>query len=98
MNEAEFVPHVAAGSSTTRAVAERVIVAVFCAIADSLARNDPVTTAECRKFAVRDRAARQPGDVACIISGPMNVGVSSSIMGKSSSAAHIPSRLSFPSG
>lgn len=58
MNEAEFVSHVAAESATTRAVAERMVVALFCAIADSLARNEPAAIAECRRFAPFEDAPR----------------------------------------
>ena len=59
MNKHELVSHVAAGTSVTRADAERLIGAVFSAIADALARDEPVAIAGFGKFAVRERAARQ---------------------------------------
>ena len=59
MNKAELVSHVAAETSTTRAAAERMVGAVFAAIADALARDETVAIAGFGKFAVRGRAARQ---------------------------------------
>ena len=59
MNKAELVSHVAAETSTTRAAAERMVGAVFSAIADALARDEPVAIAGLRKFAVQGRAARR---------------------------------------
>ena len=59
MNKHELVSHVAAGTSVTRADAERLIGAVFSAIADALVRDETVAIAGFGKFAVRERAARQ---------------------------------------
>ena len=59
MTKADLVSHVAAETSTTRAAAERMVGAVFSAIADALARDEPVAIAGFGKFAVRDRAARE---------------------------------------
>ena len=59
MNKAELVSHVAAETSTTWADAERMVGAMFSAIADTLARDEPVAIAGFGKFAVRARAARQ---------------------------------------
>ena len=58
MNKHELVSHVAAGMSVTRADAERLIGVVFSAIADALARGEPVTIAGFGKFTTRSRAAR----------------------------------------
>ena len=58
MNKADLVSH-ATETSTTRAAAERMVGAVFSAIADALARDEPVANAGFGKFAVRSRAARQ---------------------------------------
>ena len=43
MNKAALVSQVTAETSTIRADAERVVGAVFSAIADALARNEPAT-------------------------------------------------------
>ena len=59
MNKSELVSHVADETSITRADAERMVGAVFTAIADALARDDTVAIAGFGKFAVRSRAARQ---------------------------------------
>ena len=53
MNKIEFISHVAAGTSTTGATAERMVGAVFSAIADPSAREEPVATAGFGKCAVR---------------------------------------------
>ena len=58
MNKAELASHVAAETSATRAAAERMVGAVFSAIGDALARDEPVAIAGFGKFAVRSRAAR----------------------------------------
>ena len=58
MTKSELVSHVAAEASVTRADAERIVGAVFSAIADALARNEPVAIAGFGKFATRSRAAR----------------------------------------
>ena len=59
MNKAELVSHLAAETPTTRAAAERMVEAVFAAITDALARDEPVAIAGFGKFALRSRAARQ---------------------------------------
>ena len=59
MNKAELVTHVATEASVTKATAERLVGAVFSAIADALARDEPVAIAGFGRFAVRSRAARQ---------------------------------------
>lgn len=41
MTKAKLVSHVAAETSTTKAAAERMVGAVFSAIADALARDEP---------------------------------------------------------
>ena len=58
MNKHELASHVAAGTPVTRADAERLIGVVFSAIADAMARGEPVTIAGFGKFATRSRAAR----------------------------------------
>ena len=58
MNKREFASHVAAGTPVTKADAERLVGVVFSAIADALARGEPVTIAAFGKFATRSRAAR----------------------------------------
>ena len=58
MNKHELVSHVAAGTPVTRADAERLVGVVFSAIADALARGEPVTIAGFGNFATRSRAAR----------------------------------------
>ena len=59
MNKAEFVSHVATETSTIKAAAEWMVGAVFSAIADPPARDQPVAIAGFGKLAVRGRAARQ---------------------------------------
>jgi len=59
MNKAELVSHVAVETSNTSAAAERMVGAVFSAIVDALARDEPVAIAGFGKFVVRGRAARQ---------------------------------------
>lgn len=59
MNKAELLSHVAAGTSTTRGDAEWMVGTVFSAIADTLARDEPVVIAGFRTFPARGRAARQ---------------------------------------
>ena len=58
MNKAELTAHVAAETSVTRATADRLVGAVFSAIADALARNETVAIAGFGKFDVRSRPAR----------------------------------------
>jgi len=60
VNKAELVSHVAAETPTTRAAAERMVGAVFSAIADALARDEPVAIAGFGKFTVRGRARHFP--------------------------------------
>ena len=59
VNKADLVSHVVAETSTTKAAAERMVGAVFSAIAGALARDEPVAIAGFGKFVVRDRAARR---------------------------------------
>ena len=59
MNKAELVTHVANEASVTRATTERLVGAVFSAIADALAREEPVAIAGFGTFATRSRAARR---------------------------------------
>ena len=58
MNRHDWSSHVAAETSATRADADRMVGAVFSAIADGLARDEPVSIAGFGKFDVRSRAAR----------------------------------------
>ena len=57
MNKNDLVSHVAAETSATRATAERMVGAVFSAVGDALARDEPVAIAGFGKFVIRDRAA-----------------------------------------
>jgi len=59
MNRVELVSHVAAETSTTKAAAERMVGAVFSAVGDALARQEPVAIARIGKSAVRSHPARQ---------------------------------------
>lgn len=59
MHSADFVSHVAVETSTTGATTEQMVGAVLPAIADALARDEPVTMAAFGKFALRTRAANQ---------------------------------------
>lgn len=59
MTKAELIAHVAAETSVTRATADRLVGAVFSAIGDALAADEPVTVAGFGKFTTRSRAARQ---------------------------------------
>ena len=59
MTKAEFVSHVAAETSLTRAAAERMVGTVFSSIADALTREEPQAIAGFGNFPVRSRAARQ---------------------------------------
>ena len=59
MNKAELISHVAAEASVTSATADRLVGAVFSAIGDALAHDEPVTIAGFGKFATRSRAARR---------------------------------------
>ena len=61
MNKAELVTHVATEASVTKATAERLVGAVFSAIAGmrTLAREEPVAIAGFGTFATRSRAARR---------------------------------------
>ena len=58
MNKSQLSAHVAAETSVTRATADRLVDAVFSAIADALARDETVAIAGFGKFDVRSRAAR----------------------------------------
>ena len=57
MNKSQLSAHVAAETSVTTATAERLVGAVFSAIADALARHETVAIAGFGKFAVRSRAS-----------------------------------------
>ena len=59
MNRNDLVSHVAAETSVTRVGAERMVAAVFSAIGDALARDEPATIAGFGKFIMRSRAGRQ---------------------------------------
>ena len=59
MNRTALVSQVATRTSLPRADAERVVAAVFSAIADALAADQPVAIAGFAKFTVRRRPARQ---------------------------------------
>ena len=59
MNKNDLVSHVAAETSATRVAAERMVGAVFSAIADALARDEPVAIAGFGQFVIRGRAARR---------------------------------------
>ena len=59
MNKAKLVSRVAAETSTTKTVPERMVGSVFSATANALARDEPVAIAEFGKLAVRGRAAPQ---------------------------------------
>ena len=59
MTKAELVSHVAAETATTRTAAERMVGTVCSAIADALARDEPVAIAGFRRFAARARAATE---------------------------------------
>ena len=61
MSKAHLVSDVAAKTSTIRAIAERMVGAVFSAIADALVRGEPVVIAGFGKFTVRDRRAARQG-------------------------------------
>ena len=80
MNKAELASHVAAETSTTRAAAERMVGAVFSAIADALARDEPVAIAGFGKFAVRGRAARQSGTQSPNPGGGRRVGIEGAVV------------------
>ena len=58
MNRSQLTAHVAAETSVTRATAERLVGAVFSAIAGALARDETVAIAGFGKFDVRSRPAR----------------------------------------
>ena len=60
LNKSQLAAHVAAETSATTATAERTVAAVFSAIADALARDEPVSIAGFGKFTDRSRSAR-PG-------------------------------------
>ena len=58
MNKSHLAAHVGAETSATRADADRMVGAVFSAIADALAQGDSVAIAGFGKFDVRTRAVR----------------------------------------
>ena len=59
MNKNNLVSHVATEASATRATAERMVGAVFSAIGDALARDEPVAIAGFGTFFTRTRAPRR---------------------------------------
>ena len=59
MNRNDLVSHVAAETSVTRVGPERMVAAVFSAIGDVLAPDEPVTIAGFGNFVMRSRAGRQ---------------------------------------
>lgn len=59
MNKAELVTLVASEASVTKVTAERMVGAVFSAIVDALAREEPVAIAGFGTFATRSRATRR---------------------------------------
>ena len=59
MTEADLVSHVADETFTVRAATDRMVGAMFSAIAEALAREEPVVIAGFGKFAVRRHTARQ---------------------------------------
>ena len=59
MNESQLAAHVVAETCATGEPADRLVGAVFSAIADAHARHETVTVAGFGKFAVQSRAARQ---------------------------------------
>ena len=59
MNKNDLASQVAAETSATRATAERMIGAVFAAIGDALARDEPVAIAGFGTFFTRTRALRR---------------------------------------
>ena len=61
MNKNDLISHVAAETSATRTGAERMVAAVFSAIGDALARNEPVSIAGFGKFVMRNRGAARAG-------------------------------------
>ena len=59
MNKSKLAAHVVSETSVTRAAADRVVGAVFSAIADALTRHETVAITGFGKFTVRRRAARR---------------------------------------
>ena len=59
MNRAELTARVAGETSLPKATAERLVGAVFSAITDALAADEPVNIAGFGKFDARNRPARQ---------------------------------------
>ena len=59
MNKSDLSSHLAAHASLSRTEASFVVNAVFSAIADALARGEPVAIAGFGTFTTRTRAARQ---------------------------------------
>ena len=59
MNRAELTARVARETSLPKVAAERLISAVFSAISDALARDEPVSIAGFGKFDARNRPARE---------------------------------------
>ena len=61
MNKSQLSAHVAAETSVTRATADRLVDAVFSAIADALARDETVAIAGYPNCPVACRSGRCPG-------------------------------------
>ena len=59
MNKSDLSSHLASHASLSRTEADFVVNAVFSAIADALARDEPVAIAGFGTFTIRTRAARQ---------------------------------------
>ena len=59
LNKNELVSHVASETSVTKATADRMVGAVFSAIGDALARDEPVAIAGFGTFFTRTRAPRR---------------------------------------
>ena len=59
MNKSDLSSHLAAHASLSRTEADFVVSSVFSAIADALARGEPVAIAGFGTFTTKTRAARQ---------------------------------------
>ena len=72
MNRKDLAAHLAAETDLTAAAADRMVAAVLSAMADELARAEPVAIAGFGKFTVRSHAARtgcnpQTGEPVAIV-------------------------------
>lgn len=59
MNKSELCAHVAVQAAVSKAAADSVVSALFTAIGEALAREEPVTIAGFGTFSTRARPARQ---------------------------------------